>query len=659
LTDQGEPRVDVEELDLTRQFQKHFEVNGSHIIVDMSLEMAKRTSGQEITQDRVFYPTHLQCLVRVAKGRGKQAEDEYVEEERDIPFLIYETGVTRGWVPIPKTGRVKVGHDEFLVSRPMQYPFALDTKLLNQLIEGLHYNPHEIFKTVKEDYLDVRVDFSGTSTASYDIGDVCAIWVIGTHYHQAFNVFPYIKYEGPSGCGKTTANWTVALIAYHPILTPDVSDAGFYRIRELTGGTIAMDERDFKKKSDQRIDDLLNNAFTKGGFVIRNAKDEMGNIVPTLFWVFGPFSFSGVQDLPYMTETRTLMIPMRRTLLKRFSGTLPSPFDPQAQGIRNVLYMSRFQFGRQIAKIYDELDVHDFPLDTRGWDMARPLIAVAKVFAPDKIPALIRFVNEQVKEREGEASERGEIKVLVALSEIVKVKHQEETATNITLSQEFPLGLTAIKNQVLALFPDEAEVYWTARRIGKALRQLGFLDKKRSGSRGEFEYNIRAGAVTDWVKRLRLTDSPTEVAEDTEHIPQKLNSVRSVVQLPRGQASLDCLHPDSVSSVVQCSSGKPAEDKLGTEDSSSVGKLSSVGKAEQTEDTEFTEGDSDVSETENQLRTHEGREAAGGFLAQFCKDLDPSLWAVELVNAGYTKDQAQAEKFVQELRDRGLLGGAE
>jgi hypothetical protein len=646
----------VDDIDLTRQFHENFEDGRVKVTVNKELQTAKRTNGQEIRRDHVFYSIYLPCVKTIPKGRGKQSEDDMQDEECDLPFLIYERGGRRGWVLIPKSGRVRLGEDDFLVSRPMQYPFALDPKLLKQFIEGLHYSPQEIFRAVNG-YLGRRIDFSGTNTPSYDMCDICSIWGIGTHFHQAFNVYPYIKYEGPSGCGKTTANWTVGLISYHPILTPDVSDAGFYRIRELTGGTIAMDERDFKKKSDQRIDDLLNNAFTRGGFVIRNAKDENGNIVPMLFWVFGPFSFSGVQDLPYMTETRTLMIPMRKTLLKRFSGTLPSPFDPEAQEIRNTLYLCRFQFGREVATIYEELDVHDFPLDTRGWDMARPLIAIARVFAPEKIPSLIQFVNEQVREREGEASDRGEIKVLVALSEIVRLRHEEESSAGNALSQEFPLGLIAIKNQILAFFPDEEEVYWTARRIGKALRQLGFLNKKRSGSRGEFEYYVKASAVADWVKRLRLTDSQTEGTEVTEHSSRHSNSVDSVVQLSKGQVTLEDLNPPSVDSVVQFSSEKLTEGKVGTEGPASVGNPSSVKKPEQTEGTEGTEADSD--RPNGRLGTQEGREAAAGFLRQWCKDLPLALWPRELVTAGYTQDLAQADRFVKELSERGLLGGTE
>lgn len=61
----------------------------------------------------------------------------------------------------------------------------------------------------------------------------------------------------------------------------------------------------------------------------------------------------------------------------------------------------------------------------------------------------------------------------------------------------------------------------------------------------------------------------------------------------------------------------------------------------------------------SKLGTQEGREAAAGFLIEWCKDLDPALYPSELVRAGYTHDLAQAERFVQELTDRGLLGGVE
>ena len=56
------------------------------------------------------------------------------------------------------------------------------------------------------------------------------------------------------------------------------------------------------------------------------------------------------------------------------------------------------------------------------------------------------------------------------------------------------------------------------------------------------------------------------------------------------------------------------------------------------------------------LGTQEGREAAAGYLSQWCKGLPLHACPQELVSAGYTKNVALAERFVKEIAERGLLG---
>jgi hypothetical protein len=83
------------------------------------------------------------------------------------------------------------------------------------------------------------------------------------------------------------------------------------------------------------------------------------------------------------------------------------------------------------------------------------------------------------------------------------------------------------------------------------------------------------------------------------------------------------------------------------------------GEMEKTEKPEKRENEEHSNAAEvSQLGTQEGREAAASFLTQWCRDLDPALYPSELVRAGYTHDLAQATRFVQELTDHGLLGGA-
>ncbi|MGO9645881.1 MAG: hypothetical protein ACLPY5_14190 [Candidatus Bathyarchaeia archaeon] len=534
----------------------HFSVDGKQIDLNIGEDRPRDIGGYDITPEMVVYTSFVPATqtTRIKRKREDDEEDEL--RLINQPMLAYTKPHLQGWVPIDHSRTVTIGSAKFVVRSVSDYPLALDNaELIEWSKNGVDINPTELFISSKQ-YLARRVDFVNDSH-EYDYYDLCTIWPIATHYHMAFDTFPFLKFSGPPGCGKTTANYAVASISFHPVLTPDMSDAVFYRIREATCGTVAMDERDFYKKTESRFEDFLNNSFTRGGYVIRNTKDDDGRITPQFFEVFGPFTYSGVQSLPFMMTTRTLDIPMRRTLTKRYSGTAVNPRSEESTRIRNVLYLSRFQYGMRVAEIYRQLNVEDYQLDTRGWDMARPLIAVAMVFAPNIIPEIVAYVNEQVTEREEDATERGEIKVLLALQEIVNIKKQAGEA----LDKPFRISLTAIKTTILNLFPDEDEGYWKNQRIGRHLSgHLNFKKKTRASKNGNWEYMVNAAQVHDWVKRLRLP--ATEPSEQSKTEPSKQGSEPSV------QTSLDVdrgSEPSvpSVSSQLPTEPSEPSEPFLG------------------------------------------------------------------------------------------------
>ena len=279
--------------------------------------------------------------------------------------------------------------------------------------------------------------------------------------------------------------------------------------------------------------------------------------MPQFFRVFGPFSFSGVQDLPYMTTTRTLYIPMKRTLkVKKYSGTHTNPYKEEPTKIRNLLYLSRFEYGSRIAEIYQELAAEDFNLETRGWDLAKPLIAVAEVFAPEIIPEIVSYTNEQLSDRGEDATERGEMKVLVALQATIKIKSE----ANEDVSKPFRLSLGAIKTILLQVFPDEDAKYWNNRRINRYLKDQLDFRSARSGRGGSTEVIIDPALVQDWLLRMRM-DKATEDTEATEDSPRTSSSVSSAPSVGPNQTRLDQRILPSVSSVSSVSSAT-SESKL-------------------------------------------------------------------------------------------------
>lgn len=513
-------------------FPKCFKAFGVEVQVLTGEGKAREIGAYEINGDDVFYTVYLPCIVTKVSGKKGQ-EDDTEAEQLEYPFLMYKrnplVAKERGVKFInPGTRLVTIGDNKYRMRGVMNYPWAMDTTDLTWFENDTPIDPEKLYQLVRG-YVKRRIDFEPST--KYDLYDITSTWAIATHFHQAFDNFPFIKYEGPPGCGKTTANWTIACISFHPILTPDVSDAGFYRIRESVNGTVALDERDFQKQfQNTRFDDFLNNSFSRGGSVVRIDKDTNGNLIPVFFRVFGPFSFSGVQDLPNMTETRTLVISMKKSLLQAYSGTMPQVTDPEPLAIRNLLLQARFAVGIKVAQIYREMNVQDYPLDARAWDMARPLIAVAKVFAPQAVNSIVAYINDQVKERTEDVQQRDEIKVLLSLESLLNKRKVEGGKTG-----EFWLGIKAIREELLIIFSDENSGFWTERLIGSKLRMLSFRQKKRDNA-GRFIFRFTENAIVDWITRLKLHTNSE--AERSEHINTMSHSEHSDVQ-KEGQLSLE------------------------------------------------------------------------------------------------------------------------
>jgi len=397
-------------------FPKEFHTNKTKLLLLSEEEAAHDAGPYDLTESYALHAIYLPCnvtaLSKQARSLDVPDEGENNGKQLDMPFLLYVHGTDRGLVLID-SGMADIGEFRFKFRSLCPYRYGLGPSTVNQFERGSTISPSEVFGHVLQ-YIRSRVDFDDEVTYR-----ILAIWSIGTHFHQAFMTYPFLKFEGPPRCGKTTANYTAGSISFHPIFTPDLSDASFYRLREGLSATVIMDERDFSKRETSRFDEFLNNSFTRGGCVVRSDKDSNGNIVPTLFRVFGPFSFSGVQQLPYMTETRTLIINMRRTLLAQYSGTTPLLDCDEVAQLRDQLYLLRLQVGQQVAKIYRELKPESFGLDTRIWDIARPLITVARMVTPESISDIVTFVKAQGREREDDATDREEIQCIAKACEIV------------------------------------------------------------------------------------------------------------------------------------------------------------------------------------------------------------------------------------------------
>ena len=118
-----------------------------------------------------------------------------------------------------------------------------------------------------------------------------ACWVIGTHLHEAVEVFGYLfAYSPEHQSGKTTLLEVLDLLVHNSSgIQHSPSEAVLFRTAR--GRTQLLDEVDSWKNPDD-LRSVLNAGYKKRGFVTRCDKDN--KMQPTSFVVFAPRALAGI-----------------------------------------------------------------------------------------------------------------------------------------------------------------------------------------------------------------------------------------------------------------------------------------------------------------------------------------------------------------------------
>lgn len=206
-----------------------------------------------------------------------------------------------------------------------------------------------------------------------------------TWVYDRFSAVPYLRFLGEHGTGKTRLLQVAAGLSYRSLaVSGNISGAALFRLIDLTRGTLAIDEADFKNSAEwSDIIKVLNNGYTPGLPIVRC---DGGAFQPHSFYVYGPkiistrhrFEDAALESrcLTFETQERKLdpSIPLQ----------LPPAFHDQAQALRNKLLGWRFDN-------FEHVQADDSPLrnlDPRIAQMGANLLAVA----PDK-DSIIDFLN--------------------------------------------------------------------------------------------------------------------------------------------------------------------------------------------------------------------------------------------------------------------------
>ncbi len=182
---------------------------------------------------------------------------------------------------------------------------------------------------------------------------IAAYYVLLTWVYDAFNELPYLRVRGEPGTGKTRFLLTVGYVCYKPIFASGASTVSpLFRIMDAMGGTLVIDESDFRLSDEKaEVVKILNNGNVRGFPVLRTEQVHGSKeFNPRAYHVFGPkiIATRGFFDDKAL-ESRFISEQMSTDQLRDdIPISLPAAHEEEALQLRNKLLLYRFRNLRHV-----------------------------------------------------------------------------------------------------------------------------------------------------------------------------------------------------------------------------------------------------------------------------------------------------------------------
>jgi len=378
-----------------------------------------------------------------------------------------------------------------------------------------------------------------------------ALWSIGTYFHVLFNSYPYLYVGGVKRSGKTKTLTVHSVIDFNAIFSNNMSSATLYRIIQNSRATLLIDESE-KLSNPQRAQEFRNillAGYKKGPDTYRCGKDAKERIEPEGYAVYGPKGIANISGLEDVLEDRCISQFQQRTRNKVIANKEIDLLDPRYAKLRGQLCILFLQHWKEVSAIYSALaessELSELGELSEGATAAslfegseyvvgrelelwKPLYALAAFFDHYKedpavggsqstlgsLSSLIKQLSCQLaKQRHTEnVTEVGEENLIQCLLETVP----EEQLT-------YWVKVKRVKELLESRFEEHQE-WLTTAWIGRALRRLGFTDKRRLGT--GYEYDIPSATLEDLRQRMQIEkEHSLNIQEVLEKVAPQLTSV--------------------------------------------------------------------------------------------------------------------------------------
>jgi hypothetical protein len=374
---------------------------------------------------------------------------------------------------------------EQVMRNKMQTYCAWDTKGNIEYIDEIH-SGKDIIVPINDDAIDMGAILLPNEPISYknedelikdiaihikqycDIPDdfilFSSYYVLLTWVYDKLNTLPYLRAMGDTGSGKSRFIDVVGRLCYKPcIVSGSINPAPIYRMIKAWGGTLLIDESDFKQSDEKNeVITILNCGFERNRPVIRCDKNDPNKLqfFPTYCpKVFGTRSVFEDKAL----ESRCLTHIMIETDRNDIPAILPPHFYEREKELRNQLLMFRIRNRHKI----NANNIYKVEFKNIEPRLKQAVSSFAVLFynipeVKDKFDLFIEKYNIDLIEERAD-SDRGMV-VNIYFDLFVDDYHEIDKISSQDIYERAKLSLG---NEISAI------------KIGKFMKELGFISKQR------------------------------------------------------------------------------------------------------------------------------------------------------------------------------------
>jgi hypothetical protein len=317
-----------------------------------------------------------------------------------------------------------------------------------------------------------------------------------------------VKLSGVKRVGKSKTGRVILGIAFNAMKCSGASASAIFRSAADLKATQIIDEQEHLSSDSEEFNayfQILNAGFEHDGFAIRTDKQTMK--VETLP-AYSPKVICGIQGMRETLEDRSLEIVLFRSGNQQIAGREPPRPDSQEwRAIRSDLYLLLFQRWKQVKDIYENLE-NIYGYQDRFWDMARPLLAIAKLVdkdAPEEEEAsteasLRTFLDGVLKKKKEAAQDTDAARIVQLLAQVLKRRISE---ARVDKSFKFRILLRDIIEEGVKEDGDYFAVEYKPKRLSKILSNLKLYEEPKRSKKG-YSFLTSLDDVEETAKRYEF-----------------------------------------------------------------------------------------------------------------------------------------------------------